>query len=105
MKVNYYLQKFQLSEHIVMLKCIYSDLEEIYCDHSGANYILPPFQEIRRTCISRQTLTIKIEQQNVDYIICNWNCWIRIEKHFLMTQISYKQYLSIKIILDQTKNT
>jgi hypothetical protein len=41
--------------------------------------ILHPFQGIRRTHILRRTLTIKIEQQNLDYIIYNKDHWIRIE--------------------------
>jgi hypothetical protein len=33
--------------------------------------LLPPFQRIKRTRSLRRTLTIKIEKQNLDYIICN----------------------------------
>jgi hypothetical protein len=32
--------------------------------------VLPPFQGIRRKRISRRTLTTKVEQLNIDYIIC-----------------------------------
>jgi hypothetical protein len=64
--------------------------------------------KIRRTRIWTRTLTIKIEQQNLDSIICKWYGWIRIEKHFLIMLISYNDTNNLyifEVILGQTKST